>query len=270
MTGHLLLTTHVSESTTFAKSIIASVVLFSRWLSTPSPPRRRPAGTAPAHRACNPPRCDWDDPGTRYVPLGQAGHAHSRPIITTGTKLQAPSSNPSQTPHLPTRPAHPGLMLRRHTANGLHTISSRCAPLPSLTVRCPRCIDIYAQHASHAVSAPPPSRVHFRGKKTKTVVKLSDLPQGVIQTESLPEQEPKNEPAYPTVVLQARRNMDKFDNCVLLTRVGGFYELYFEHADEFAPLLNLKLASKKTSAGPVPMVSRRISRFTVAATELLM
>jgi len=49
--------------------------------------------------------------------------------------------------------------------------------------------------------------------------------------------------------------MQKFANCVLLTRVGGFYELYFEHAEEFAPLLNLKLASKKTSAGPVPMVS---------------
>lgn len=48
--------------------------------------------------------------------------------------------------------------------------------------------------------------------------------------------------------------MDKFDNCVLLTRVGGFYELYFEQAEEYAPLLNIKLASKKTSAGPVPMV----------------
>ncbi|CAK7210528.1 MutS protein 1 [Sporothrix bragantina] len=60
-------------------------------------------------------------------------------------------------------------------------------------------------------------------------------------------------PAYPTVVLQARRNMHKFANCVLLTRVGGFYELYFEHAQEFGPLLNIKVASKKTNAGPVPM-----------------
>ncbi|KHN96302.1 MutS2 protein [Metarhizium album ARSEF 1941] len=47
--------------------------------------------------------------------------------------------------------------------------------------------------------------------------------------------------------------MRKFENCVLLTRVGGFYELYFEHAEEYASLLNLKLASKKTNAGPVPM-----------------
>lgn len=48
--------------------------------------------------------------------------------------------------------------------------------------------------------------------------------------------------------------MARFDNCVLLTRVGGFYELYFEHAEEYGPLLNLKVASKKTNAGPVPMV----------------
>jgi DNA mismatch repair ATPase MutS len=48
--------------------------------------------------------------------------------------------------------------------------------------------------------------------------------------------------------------MQKFENCVLLTRVGGFYELYFEHAEEYGPLLNLKVAQKKTNAGPVPMV----------------
>ncbi|OBT72253.1 hypothetical protein VF21_08197 [Pseudogymnoascus sp. 05NY08] len=47
--------------------------------------------------------------------------------------------------------------------------------------------------------------------------------------------------------------MGKFENCVLLTRVGGFYELYFEHAEEFGPLLNLKVAQKKTNAGPVSM-----------------
>lgn len=93
---------------------------------------------------------------------------------------------------------------------------------------------------------------------------LADLPQGLVQAppsksskgsqESEPEPEPEPEPTYPTVVLQARHNMQKFDNCVLLTRVGGFYELYFEHAEEYGPLLNLKIASKKTNAGPVPMV----------------
>ncbi|KAH7162753.1 MutS2 protein [Dactylonectria estremocensis] len=114
----------------------------------------------------------------------------------------------------------------------------------------------------------PPASPHCplqaRGKKTKTTVKLSDLPQGLIQPRasqlaspsppSTPlDPLPQDEPAYPTVVLQARRNMRKFDNCVLLTRVGGFYELYFEHAEEYGPMLNLKVATKKTNAGPVPM-----------------
>ncbi|KAI0200074.1 muts domain V [Astrocystis sublimbata] len=92
-----------------------------------------------------------------------------------------------------------------------------------------------------------------RGKKTKSSVKLKALPQGLVEAEPLPDLQEDGAPAYPTVVLQARRNMQKFENCVLLTRVGGFYELYFEHAEEYGPLLNLKVAHKKTNAGLVPM-----------------
>ena len=76
---------------------------------------------------------------------------------------------------------------------------------------------------------------------------LDDLPQGLIPLEPLPIE--ADIPAYPTVVLQALSNMRKFENCVLLTRVGGFYELYFEQAEEFGPLLNLKVAQKRTNAG---------------------
>lgn len=89
-------------------------------------------------------------------------------------------------------------------------------------------------------------------------MKFDDLPQGIVAPPEPPAPEPQeNEPSYPTVVLQARRNMQQFDNCVLLTRVGGFYELYFEQADEYGPLLNLKVAQKRTSAGPVSMVLSR-------------
>ncbi|KAK4165683.1 muts protein 1 [Cladorrhinum sp. PSN259] len=94
------------------------------------------------------------------------------------------------------------------------------------------------------------------GKKTTTVLRLDDLPQGLIAPLEPLTPQPRDEddePAYPTVVLQARRNMQKFDNCVLLTRVGGFYEIYLEQAEEYGPLLNLKVAQKKTSAGPVSM-----------------
>lgn len=101
-----------------------------------------------------------------------------------------------------------------------------------------------------------------RSKKTTTVIKLEDLPQGLIAPLEPAIPEPRaedDEPAYPTVVLQARRNMQKFDNCVVLTRVGGFYEIYLEQAEEYGPLLNLKVAHKKTSAGPVSMVLFRAS-----------
>ncbi|OTB18400.1 hypothetical protein K445DRAFT_315206 [Daldinia sp. EC12] len=99
---------------------------------------------------------------------------------------------------------------------------------------------------------------HVRGKKTRSSMRLEDLPQGPIKsTKSAARPAPLPDldegPAYPTVVLQASRNMKRFDKCVLLTRVGGFYELYLEQAEEYGPLLNLKVAHKKTNAGPVPM-----------------
>ncbi|KAI2785880.1 MutS protein [Penicillium oxalicum] len=91
-----------------------------------------------------------------------------------------------------------------------------------------------------------------RGAKTKATVRLKDLPQGVLRLE--PYNDAKDHaPEYPTVIQGHRNNMHKFKNCVVLTRVGGFYELYFEQAEELAPLLNLKLAFKKTAAGYVPM-----------------
>ncbi|EFW99624.1 DNA mismatch repair protein [Grosmannia clavigera kw1407] len=180
------------------------------------------------------------------------------------------------------------------TASGrAATALRRCRPRPSLAVLV----------STPSSSCPSSSR----GKKTTTVVRLQDLPQGVLlpdetavkplsggrtgrrtrkggtfdrlsaQSAQSPasgqsaqavqpavlsgraaqsahsEDSVEDEPVYPTVILQARRNMHRFANCILLTRVGGFYEMYFEHAQEFGPLLNIKVASKKTNAGPVPM-----------------
>ncbi|KAL7909201.1 muts domain V domain-containing protein [Trichoderma velutinum] len=106
--------------------------------------------------------------------------------------------------------------------------------------------------AAFALPLTTAAHLQAAAKRTRTTVKLSDLPQGKIAASPLSLEE-QNGPAYPTVLLQARRNMDKFEKCVLLTRVGGFYELYFEHAEEYAPLFSIKLGTKKTNAGPVPM-----------------
>ncbi|KAL9035251.1 MAG: hypothetical protein Q9180_004959, partial [Flavoplaca navasiana] len=101
----------------------------------------------------------------------------------------------------------------------------------------------------------PRTIIPIRGAKSKITVKLEDLPQGAL--EPMPDTADKDDqgPTYPTVVRQARNNMRKFVNCVVLTRVGSFYELYFEQAVEYGPLLNLKVAQKKSKAGlpSVPM-----------------
>ncbi|KAF9068002.1 muts domain V-domain-containing protein [Rhodocollybia butyracea] len=77
-------------------------------------------------------------------------------------------------------------------------------------------------------------------KKPKRVVKpkaveASDgLPQGILADE-------------------IRENLSKFPHCLLLTRVGNFYESYFDQAIEISKILNIKLASRKWGGGRVPM-----------------
>ncbi|KAJ3527347.1 hypothetical protein NMY22_g9818 [Coprinellus aureogranulatus] len=48
-------------------------------------------------------------------------------------------------------------------------------------------------------------------------------------------------------------NLQHFPHCLLLTRVGQFYESYFDQAEEIARLLNIKLTSRKWGGTRVPM-----------------
>ncbi|KAJ5731404.1 uncharacterized protein N7483_005912 [Penicillium malachiteum] len=136
---------------------------------------------------------------------------------------------------------------------------SSCSSVQLLRVKAYQC-PVHRTICHHArpslihsrVSAKVPQVQVRRGAKSQATVKLKDLPQGVVKLEAY-DDGVDDAPRYPTVVQGHRNNVQKFKNCVVLTRVGGFYELYFEQAEEFAPLLSLKLASKKTSAGPVPM-----------------
>ncbi|KAL2000443.1 hypothetical protein VTN02DRAFT_3064 [Thermoascus thermophilus] len=82
-------------------------------------------------------------------------------------------------------------------------------------------------------AARPPAvrpRVHAphlelcRGAKTKSTAKLADLPQGALRLEPYDDGS-DDVPRYPTVVQGHRNNMQKFKNCVILTRVGSFYEV---------------------------------------------
>ncbi|KAK0918352.1 MutS protein 1 [Friedmanniomyces endolithicus] len=106
------------------------------------------------------------------------------------------------------------------------------------------------------VTSPPcaaSGRVWQRGVKTRTVVKASSLPQGVLPP--LPPDESDKAPtkAYPTMLQQHLNNVRKFKDCVVLTRVGDFYEMYFDQVEQYAPLVNLKKAKKATVLGDVAM-----------------
>jgi len=98
------------------------------------------------------------------------------------------------------------------------------------------------------------ARAWRRSAKTRTTLKIDELPQGRLPAHPREPLAKEDGPAYPPVLQQVRNNMQKFSHCVVLTRVGNFYELYFEHAEEYAPLLAIKLGKKNTNAGPVPMV----------------
>ena len=64
-----------------------------------------------------------------------------------------------------------------------------------------------------------------RGVKTQATVRLDDLIDGSPKAEAILPEIKDGVPEYPTVVAQARENMRKHENCVLLTRVGSFYEV---------------------------------------------
>ncbi|KJX98017.1 DNA mismatch repair protein mutS [Zymoseptoria brevis] len=97
------------------------------------------------------------------------------------------------------------------------------------------------------------SRISTRGAKTKTTIKIKDLPQGSLAP--LPALEDGTAPAksYPPVLQQHLNNVHKFKDCIVLTRVGDFYEMYFDQVEQYAPLVNLKKAKRATQLGDVPM-----------------
>lgn len=117
----------------------------------------------------------------------------------------------------------PGLSISKLMPEYLRPISASIR----LSYRCQihRTICHHARRSSiyPRVSTAAP-RAHLRGAKTKATVKLKDLPQGVLKLEAYDDRMDEA-PRYPTVVQGHRNNMQKFKDCVILTRVGGFYEV---------------------------------------------
>jgi hypothetical protein len=69
--------------------------------------------------------------------------------------------------------------------------------------------------------------IQRRGAKRKASVNLEDVPQGAIAADPLSPQN-DTEPEYPPLLQQVHNAMLKFNHCVVVTRVGGFYEVCME------------------------------------------
>ncbi|KAI5969685.1 msh1 [Candida margitis] len=63
-------------------------------------------------------------------------------------------------------------------------------------------------------------------------------------------------PLYASV----KRHMDQNPGCVCFTQVGGFYELYFDQAEEFGPKLGLKIGKKRSANHCIPMAGFPLSQ----------
>ncbi|CDO96447.1 unnamed protein product [Kluyveromyces dobzhanskii CBS 2104] len=84
----------------------------------------------------------------------------------------------------------------------------------------------------------------------------------IIETESLPTTNKRSKQSdrggretrnsLPPSLQYVRDVMDKYTGHVVITQIGSFYELYFEHATLYAPMLNITLTSKSIVSGRVP------------------
>ena len=92
-----------------------------------------------------------------------------------------------------------------------------------------------------------------RGAKSTTTIDLADLSPYKATPNALPELDYSDALQYPAVVQGAKNNMLKFKNCVLLTRVGNFYEV-----SDGVPLLS-------SCALHIPVISRTCRRVCISA-----
>ena len=121
-----------------------------------------------------------------------------------------------------TRPSYFSVTIMRNVVRRYHRLlGARTWPRP-WPINHLRCLISWPQHSPWLENG---TAVPIRGAKSKTTVKFDDLPQGALEPMLDTAEDEDKGPTYPTVVRQARNNMRKFDNCVVLTRVGSFYEV---------------------------------------------
>jgi DNA mismatch repair ATPase MutS len=129
-----------------------------------------------------------------------------------------------------------------------------------LTLSAPTQSPFAVGHWNSLIDGAHPSIIFKRGVKRKTTLKLDDLVQGVLPALPKLEADSPPEKVYPPVLQQHLNNVRKFSDCIVLTRVGDFYEMYFDQVDQYAHLVNLKKAKRATVLGDVAMAGFQASQ----------
>ncbi|QLQ79662.1 hypothetical protein HG537_0C03100 [Torulaspora globosa] len=88
-----------------------------------------------------------------------------------------------------------------------------------------------------------------RQEKDETI-DTNSIPLSLSKTNRKRIEQPK--PTLPPSLQYVRDLMDHYKDHVVLTQMGSFYELYFEHASQYGPQLNLSLTEKSYFCGKVP------------------
>ena len=139
------------------------------------------------------------------------------------------------------------------------TLGGLPASLPDLQKRSLAPSVIRKVNTGQAAPTPPTEEQLEEAKEERTERrrKVKELPQGLLGGVALPplaDESVAALPFYPPVLQQVTENMARLGaGTVLLTRVGGFYELYFGHAERWAEPLGLRVTYRKTALGPVAM-----------------
>lgn len=99
----------------------------------------------------------------------------------------------------------------------------RISSFDAIFRRAERCLYKGLQYQSSWHRAP--FKIYWRGAKSRAIIQQKDLPQGILEFDGPARDVEEDGPAYPMMIQQVRNNMRKFRDCVILTRVGGFYEV---------------------------------------------
>ncbi|KAI0304636.1 muts domain V-domain-containing protein [Russula brevipes] len=104
---------------------------------------------------------------------------------------------------------------------------------------------------SESMTSKSPSKKRTRRKNARVI----DDNEGKKARKTLPPTTSTDSTSQPRnqLATEILENLSRFPHCVLLTRVGQFYESYFDQAAEVASLLNIKLTSRKWDSQTVLM-----------------